>query len=538
MVQRPGSHGIVCWNDKDGGFSTSGEFQNTLFESVNPKNNVTSGFQSSEAGTKRIKLSTEFGEQEIDVDSSEEASPLGLKLRKTQSFLNLVETRLSQATKTNCPNTANFDDFGSQPMSEKLKASNFPALVLKIGSWERNSKHEGDLIAKCYYAKRKLVWEVLEGALKSKIEIQWSDILAIRAITVDDEPGILEIELNQPPLFYRETNPQPRKHTLWQQASDFTGGQAPICRRHYVKFPPGTLDKHYEKLLQCDQRLHMISQKPFPSLDSPYFYSNVYGSTGFSFDFNGYTPEFPPPGLQYPFPSIFPPPFVPPHHLQNFKQTTIQPLSIRDSNSPMSVMDFPPLEENLNNYAFQNQSMAPWRVQGVNNIVNIQQLPSIVSVTQANAAFPCQNYGVLNYGEEPRIPNPNTGILDDIENHLLGDSQAVCSDERTLFARVQSMCSLFEHQNEAANHLEYNQQQYNQANVSDVQLNLTGDEHSRIDGMYLSAEPIRCLPPQVPKDMMMQHLPRDNSSYPYAFSDPSAENFAALDAVGEPHLWQ
>ncbi|KAA8517067.1 hypothetical protein F0562_017360 [Nyssa sinensis] len=99
-------------------------------------------------------------------------------------------------------------------MSEKLKASNFPALGLKIGSWERNSKHEGDLIAKFYYAKRKLVWEVLEGPLKSKIEIQWSDILAIRAIIVDDEPGILEIELNQAPLFYRETNPQPRKHTL------------------------------------------------------------------------------------------------------------------------------------------------------------------------------------------------------------------------------------------------------------------------------------------------------------------------------------
>ncbi|KAA8547417.1 hypothetical protein F0562_003719 [Nyssa sinensis] len=77
-----------------------------------------------------------------------------------------------------------------------------------------NSKHEGDLITKCYYGKRKLVWEVLKGALKSKIEIQWSAILAIRAITVDDEPGILEIELNQPPLFYRETNPQPRKHTL------------------------------------------------------------------------------------------------------------------------------------------------------------------------------------------------------------------------------------------------------------------------------------------------------------------------------------
>lgn len=52
------------------------------------------------------------------------------------------------------------------------------------------------MIAKCYYAKRKIVWEVLEGALKSKIEIQWSDIEAIRAIIHDNEPGILEIQVS------------------------------------------------------------------------------------------------------------------------------------------------------------------------------------------------------------------------------------------------------------------------------------------------------------------------------------------------------
>lgn len=40
------------------------------------------------------------------------------------------------------------------------------------------------------------MWEVLEGALKSKIEIQWSDIEAIRAIIRDDEPGILEIQVS------------------------------------------------------------------------------------------------------------------------------------------------------------------------------------------------------------------------------------------------------------------------------------------------------------------------------------------------------
>jgi hypothetical protein len=60
---------------------------------------------------------------------------------------------------------------------------------------QRFSRHKGDLVAKFYYAKKKIVWEVLNGALKSKIEIQWSDIEAIRATIVDDQPGILEIEV-------------------------------------------------------------------------------------------------------------------------------------------------------------------------------------------------------------------------------------------------------------------------------------------------------------------------------------------------------
>lgn len=67
---------------------------------------------------------------------------------------------------------------------------------------QRISSHEGDLIAKCYYAKRKLVWEVLEGALKSKIEMQWSDIVGIRAVIRDNENGLLEIEVDSLCLIY------------------------------------------------------------------------------------------------------------------------------------------------------------------------------------------------------------------------------------------------------------------------------------------------------------------------------------------------
>ncbi|CAN6469093.1 unnamed protein product [Victoria cruziana] len=116
------------------------------------------------------------------------------------------------------------------PGAGKMKASNLPATFLKIGSWERVSRYNGDLVCKCYFAKRKLVWEVLEGGLKSKIEIQWSDITALRAAYHKNKPDQLELELSKLPHFFHETNPQPRKHSLWQAADDFTGGQAVTCR--------------------------------------------------------------------------------------------------------------------------------------------------------------------------------------------------------------------------------------------------------------------------------------------------------------------
>ncbi|PHT46028.1 hypothetical protein CQW23_15186 [Capsicum baccatum] len=146
---------------------------------------------------------------------------------------------------------------GSTGMTEKLKASNFPGLVLRIGSWER-SRYEGDLVAKCYFAKHKLVWEVLDGVLKNKIEFQWSDIVGLKANCPDDAPRTLDVVLSRQPLFFRETNPQPRKHTLWQATSDFTDGQASTHR----------LGKHFEKLVQCDPRLNFLSQQAEIKLES------------------------------------------------------------------------------------------------------------------------------------------------------------------------------------------------------------------------------------------------------------------------------
>ncbi|XP_038992899.1 uncharacterized protein LOC120116492 isoform X2 [Hibiscus syriacus] len=238
---------------------------------------------------KRFKLSPNFQQWNSDANAFpippaqynplDEPSPLGLKLRKSPSLLDLIQMRLSQSQASGSAAEAENSNSGVKKESkaaaatDKLKASNFPASILRIGHWEYKSRYEGDLVAKCYFAKHKLVWEVLEGGLKSKIEIQWSDIMAIKANCPDNGPGTLNVLLARQPLFFRETNPQPRKHTLWQTTSDFTDGQASIHRQHFLQCPQGLLNKHFEKLIQCDMRLNCLSRQPEIILDSPYFES-------------------------------------------------------------------------------------------------------------------------------------------------------------------------------------------------------------------------------------------------------------------------
>ncbi|XP_073290962.1 uncharacterized protein [Primulina huaijiensis] len=238
------------------------------------------------SASKRARVSPEFVNlQNGDFGGCTESSLLGLKLEISDSFLDLLNKKLcevkqvyfsyhqNQGLYLNNRRKTRFDASGSS--QQKIKASNLAVVLLKIGSWQKHSSNGGDLTVKFYYAKRRMVWEILEGILKSKIEIEWSDIMAIRAVVAEtDQPGILEIQLNKPPSFSRETNPRPRMHTSWAPVSDFTGGQATITRRHLVVFPPGLLDKHYEQLLKCDERLSALNQLPFPDQECPFFDTN------------------------------------------------------------------------------------------------------------------------------------------------------------------------------------------------------------------------------------------------------------------------
>ncbi|KAF7086456.1 hypothetical protein CFC21_089742 [Triticum aestivum] len=224
-----------------------------------------------------------------------EPLPLGLRLKKSPSFVDLICTCLSKKNSTKENSTEEIStkeistkgrsamkDIVSKPPLKKdvVKASNFPANFLKIGNWEYTSQYEGDLVAKCYYAKHKLVWEVLNNGLKSKIEVQWLDITALKATCPEEGDGTLELMLSRPPMFFQETHPQPRKHTLWLAAPDFTCGQAIMCRRHVLRCSSSVLSRNFEKLIQCDERLNELSRQPIIMSDSPFIgsISSIFGN--------------------------------------------------------------------------------------------------------------------------------------------------------------------------------------------------------------------------------------------------------------------
>jgi len=67
----------------------------------------------------------------------DEPSPLGLRLKKSPSLLDLIQMRLSQQEESKKKDQkASAASAASAAADSKLKASNFPGTILKIGTWE------------------------------------------------------------------------------------------------------------------------------------------------------------------------------------------------------------------------------------------------------------------------------------------------------------------------------------------------------------------------------------------------------------------
>ncbi|XP_047308447.1 uncharacterized protein LOC124911947 [Impatiens glandulifera] len=201
-------------------------------------------FRGAEDGpvNKRFKYCSSMNSDKIDI--LDEPKALGLRLRKSSSLLDLIQRRLSQG------NVDNGTPIQNQKKKKKyngsVKASNFPAFLLRIGNWEYVSRLESDLVVKYYFSKRKLVWEILDGGFKSKIEISWSDILSLNVHCPETGPGSLSLVIARKPLFYKETNLEPKRHTIWKLTEDFTHGQASSHRQHFLQCSQGVINKHVE----------------------------------------------------------------------------------------------------------------------------------------------------------------------------------------------------------------------------------------------------------------------------------------------------
>ncbi|XP_038718566.1 uncharacterized protein LOC120011513 [Tripterygium wilfordii] len=351
-------------------------------------------------------------------DLLDEPPPLGLKLTKSPSFIALIEATLSQSQGNNTKLPTESLKKDHKVAADKLKASNFPVSLLRIGTWECKSKYEGDLMAKCYYAKHKLVWEILDGSLKNKIEVRWSDIEAIKANYPDDGPGTLDLMLARRPKFFRETNPQPRKHTVWHETSDFTGGQASIHRQHFLQCPEGMLAKHLEKIIQCYPRLKFLSQQPEIPLEFPYFepQASALNATNGSISRGA-----PPSGVS--------------SALENERQESLPELPENISNeapSPRSDMSAGTEESNLLRHPDQIQMSESHQSVEMNDPVSV--IGNCIS-EQKSSGNPAPLLG--NSQCRP--------FLEKVTHLLLGDSQLMStSDEQSVMSKANSFCSLLQ----------------------------------------------------------------------------------------------
>ncbi|GAB4853636.1 hypothetical protein Ancab_017827 [Ancistrocladus abbreviatus] len=389
----------------------------------------------------------------VQYNPLDEPSPLGLRLRKSPSLLELIQMRLSQGNASvqgpaPCEKLNSKDNSttkGNSGATDKLKASNFPASLLRIGCWEYVSRYEGDLVAKCYFAKHKLVWEILDGGLKSKIEIQWSDIMGLKANFPDDGPATFTVALARKPLFFRETNPQPRKHTLWQATADFTDGQASMHRQHFLQVPFGLLNKHFEKLIQCDMRLNFLSQQPEIILESSYFESQCSPFIDSNHPENHGLDQ-----RETSKPSLCTCQDVASPTMSQSSSINIMQEDLvggatkklsREAPSPSSVMDMHAIEGIGSGEADSLMREKSWEqlmMQGLRPSMSMTDLVNHIG-NCISGQVSSENLSCTEEGSESRK------ILEDVAQHLLSDSQlTTVSDEKSLMSRVNSLCSLLQ----------------------------------------------------------------------------------------------
>ena len=171
-------------------------------------------------------------------------------------------------TTTTTINSSNGSHNTHSNNSHKIKPSLIPALKLSVGKWERKSTFLGEVCAKFYYSKKKIVWEIMTLGLMAKMEIEFADIVGLEFLMPAEGTSTLTVQVKKPPRYFGEINPRPGKNIQWTESTDFTGGFGNTNTRHTLTFPKGSLQKHYEKLLSCDNRIKELAKAGLSALRS------------------------------------------------------------------------------------------------------------------------------------------------------------------------------------------------------------------------------------------------------------------------------
>ncbi|XP_020267616.1 uncharacterized protein LOC109843092 [Asparagus officinalis] len=160
--------------------------------------------------------------------------------------------------------------YQSQPDLVKYTVSTVPARKIQIGNWQRTTDNDNEILAKFFFRIESIAWEIVDDNETKRIEMFWNNISSLRMISFEGN-SILKVELEAPPEFFTEIDPQPRRHRQWMKIPDFTNGEAERCRIHTVTFPEGVLESHYDKLTHIDDLLFHKSRGPFPVHNYPFF---------------------------------------------------------------------------------------------------------------------------------------------------------------------------------------------------------------------------------------------------------------------------
>lgn len=215
-------------------------------------------------------------------------------------------------------------------------------------------------------------------------------------------------------------------------------------RKHFLQVPHGLLNKHFEKLLQCDMRLSFLSRQQEITLDSLHFESlpsasnNPNESNNPDLDQRQSTRR-----ATFSMFEDVAMPSAPQSSSITIKQedATHGAAMSHEAPSPSSVMDMRMIEGSTSCESVklkESKSFEQLIMQGLRPSMSMTDLVNHIG----NCISEQTSIDNLSFTEEG---SESRKVLEDIAQHLLSDFQFTpCSDEQSLMSRVNSLCSLLQ----------------------------------------------------------------------------------------------